>query len=229
MRKLFRVIPLTITLTLLIISLVLNLTSKTVIEEIKEETWKAIIPEKIRNQSEEAGNWFQDIMKSDKVKEFLDQYIDTDKIKDKIDKTKENVEKEVEKAFDEFVEEQEEKLNPKQKFALNTYRFITNAKMKGILMILIGVNILFIALALWSPVKWIKPTSWACALSGLSILLLTEWLRNTIESLIHVTTITYKALIQPGIVLLVGGIIIRFIYFVMASIIKANKDKKEED
>ena len=95
-------------------------------------------------------------------------------------------------------------------------------------MILIGVNILLIAIALWSPLKWIKPTSWAMALSGLSILLLTEWLRKTIESLIHVTTITYRALTVPGIVLLISGIIIRFIYFVVAAIIKANKKDKPE-
>ena len=229
MRKLFRVIPLTITLTLLIVSLVLNMTSKTIIQEIKEETWKAIIPESVRNKTEETGDWFQNIMNNESVKGFINQYIDTDKIKETIDDVKENATKEVEKAFDEFVEEQEEKLSPKQKFALNTYRFITNAKLKGILMILIGVNIVLIALALWSPIKWIKPTSWAMALSGLSILLLTEWLRKTIESLIHVTTITYHALIQPGLILLIGGIVIRFIYFVVACIIKANKKEKKKE
>ena len=234
MKKLFRVIPLTITLTLLIIALVFNLTSKTIMQEIKDETWKAIVPESLQKSDEKGSNWFQDIMNNESVKGFIDQYIDTDKIKETINDVKETAAEEIEKAVDEFIEEQEKKLSPGQRFALNMYRFITNAKMKGILMILIGINILLMALALWSFVKWIKPTSWALALSGLSILLLTEWLRNTIESLIHVTTITYRALTLPGIILLISGIVIRFIYFVIASIIKANKkekknEKKEED
>ena len=88
MRKAIRVVSLTFTLILLIIALVLNLTSKKVIDEIKEETWKAIIPESLRDKKESTSNWFQDVMNNDTVKNFVDQYIDTDKIKETIEDVK---------------------------------------------------------------------------------------------------------------------------------------------
>ena len=230
MKKLFKVIPLTITLSLLIIALLLNITAKQVTDEITGEIWKAIIPQSLIEQKDKTSSWFQDIMNNENVKGFIDKYIDSEevnKVKDKINETKEKAEQEVEKYVDEFIKEQEEKLSPEQRFALNTYRFITNAKLKGILIIAIIINILLIAFTEWSLFKWIKSASWAMAISGVAVLLFTEWLKSSIESLIHIT-VTLKMLTLPSVGLLLGGVIIRFIYFVIATIIKANKDKKEE-
>lgn len=230
MKKIFRLIPLTITLSLLIIALLLNITSKQVTDEITGEIWKAIIPQSLVEQKDKTSSWFQDIVNNENVKGFIDKYIDTEdmnKLKDKINETKERAQQEIETYVDEFIEEQEEKLSPGQKTALNVYRFITNAKLKGILIIAIIVNILLIAFTEFSLFKWIKSASWAMAISGLSVLLFTEWLKSSINSWIHIT-ITLKMLMIPSIALLVGGIIIRFIYFVVATIIKANKNKKEE-
>lgn len=229
MRKLFKVIPLTITLTILIMALLINITSKQVTEEITGEIWKAIIPESLQKTGKEGSNWFQDIMNNEEVKGFIDQYINTDKVKKTIEDMKETATKEVEKAFNEWMEEQEKKLSPGQRFSLNTFRFLTNAKLKGILIIAIIVNIILIAFTMWSFYEWIKPTSWAMALSGVAMLCLAEWLKSTIASLIKITTVTLNCWVYPAIILLVGGIIVRFIYFVIAKIISINHKGVKKD
>lgn len=231
MKKLFKVIPLTITLSLLIIALLLNVTSKQVTEEITGKIWEAIIPQSLVDQKEKTSNWFQGIMDNDNVKGFVDKYLDSEeinKIKDKVNDTKEKATQEIGKYVDDFMKEQEEKLSPEQKIMLNIYRFITNAKLKGILIIAIIINILLIAFAEWSLFKWIKSASWSMALAGLAVLLFTEWLKNSITKWIPIT-LELKMLVYPAIILLIGGIIIRFIYFIIALILKANKDEKETE
>ena len=78
MKKIFRLIPLTITLSLLIVALLLNITSKQVTDEITGEIWKAIIPQSLVEQKDKTSSWFQDIMNNENVKGFIDKYIDTE-------------------------------------------------------------------------------------------------------------------------------------------------------
>ena len=149
--KIIRLITLTITLTLLIIILILNLTSKAVTKEIITEIWNEIIPqEKVEKAKDnKVSKWFKDLSENDDVQNFLDKYLNSDevnKIKDKVTETKEQIQEELSNKVNEFIKEQEEKLSPSQKFALNTYRFITNAKLKGIIIIAIIINLLLIAI-----------------------------------------------------------------------------------
>lgn len=231
--KPIRIIFLTITLTLLIIALVFNLTSKSITSEIVNGIIESIIPketsEKVKNNS--ITKWFNDLKDNEDVQNFIDQYIGSDtisKAKEKINEVTEEVKKSVEETVDEFIKEQEEKLPTSQKIALNIFRFLTNAKLKGILLILIGVNVLLIALVEKSVFKWIKSAAWALSLSGISIILLTEWIKNSIYNIIKLT-LTFSVLTKPAIILLISGIIIRFVYLIISVIIKANKEEVEED
>lgn len=231
--KIIRLITLTITLTLLIIVLVLNVTSKAVTNEIITEIWNEIIPqetvEKVKDNK--VSKWFKDLSENDDVQNFLDKYLNSDevnKIKDKVTETKEQIQEELSKTVDNFIKEQEEKLSPSQKFVLNTYRFITNAKLKGLIIIAIIINLILIAIVEKSLFKWIKNLSCSLVLSGILIILLAGWIKNTIRSVIKIS-ITLGVLTRPGFILLISGIIIMFIYFVVSRIIKANKTSKEEE
>lgn len=228
-----RIVFLTITLTLLIIALVFNMTSNKITNEIVNGIIESIIPkettEKVKDNK--ITKWFNDLKENEDVQNFIDQYIGSDtisKAKDKINEVTEEVKKGIEETVDEFIKEQEDKLNPGQKIALNIFRFLTDAKLKGILMILIGLNILLIALAEASIFKWIKSACWAMALSGVSILLLIEWIKNSIYSLIKLK-VTFPFVTTPAIILLISGIVIRCIYLVISMIIKANKGDEENE
>ena len=228
-----RIVFLTITLTLLIIALVFNMTSNKITNEIVNGIIESIIPkeatEKVKDNK--ITKWFNDLKENEEFQNFLDQYIGSDtisKAKDKINEVTEEVKKGIEETVDEFIKEQEDKLNPGQKIALNIFRFLTDAKLKGILMILIGLNILLIALVEVSIYKWIKSACWAMALSGVSILLLKEWIKSSIYNIIKLT-LTLRALTDPAIVLLISGIIIRGIYLIISMIIKANKRGGKEN
>lgn len=228
-----RIVFLTITLTLLIIALVFNMTSNKITNEIVNGIIESIIPkettEKVKDNK--ITNWFNDLKENEDVQNFIDQYIGSDtisKAKDKINEVTEEVKKGIEETVDEFIKEQEDKLNPGQKIALNIFRFLTDAKLKGILMILIGLNILLIALVEASIFKWIKSTCWAMALSGVSILLLVEWIKNSIYSLIKLK-VTFPFVTTPAIILLISGIVIRCIYLIISMIIKANKGDEENE
>ena len=231
MRKIIRLIFLTITLTLLIIFLVLNLTSKQVTSEIMTEIWNSIIPqETVDNiKDNKITNWFNDLKNNEKVQNFMDKYLseDINKVKDKVNEVTDKAKKEVDKAVDEFLKEQEEKLSPSQKFALQVYRLVTDAKSKGVLMVLIVINILLIALAAKSIYKWICPTSISVALSGLSLLLLTEWVKTKIYSLIKIN-VTLSVLNKPAYILLISGVVVFFIYLVLTKILNVNKNSKED-
>lgn len=226
-----RIVFLTITLTLLIIALVFNMTSNKITNEIVNGIIESIIPkettEKVKDNK--ITKWFNNLKENEDVQNFIDQYIGSDtisKAKDKINEVTEEVKKGIEETVDEFIKEQEDKLNPGQKIALNIFRFLTDAKLKGILMILIGLNILLIALVEASIYKWIKSACWAMALSGVSILLLVEWIKNSIYSLIKLK-VTFPFVTTPAIILLISGIVIRCIYLVISMIIKANKGDDE--
>lgn len=226
-----RIVFLTITLTLLIIALVFNMTSNKITNEIVNGIIESIIPkettEKVKDNK--ITKWFNNLKENEDVQNFIDQYIGSDtisKAKDKINEVTEEVKKGIEETVDEFIKEQEDKLNPGQKIALNIFRFLTDAKLKGILMILIGLNILLIALVEASIFKWIKSACWAMALSGVSILLLVEWIKNSIYSLIKLK-VTFPFVTTPAIILLISGIVIRCIYLVISMIIKANKGDDE--
>ncbi len=234
MGKIIKLITLTITLTLLIIILILNITSKAVTNEIITGIWNKIIPQETVEKAKDnkVTNWFKDLSNNEEVQSFIDKYIDSEevnKIKDKINDTKEQVQEELSKKMNDFIKEQEEKLSPSQKFALNTYRFITNAKLKGIIIIAIIINLLLIAITKLSLYKWIKNLSYSLILSGLGIIFLAAWLKSKIYYIIKVS-VNLGVLSRPGYILLISGIIIIFIYFVTSIIIKSNKkDKEEED
>lgn len=228
-----RIVFLTITLTLLIIALVFNITSKSITNEIVNGIIENIIPtsttEKVKNNK--ITKWFNDLKENEDVQNFIDQYIGNDtisKAKEKLDEVTEEVKKGVEETIDEFIKEQEDKLNPGQKIALNIFRFLTDAKLKGILMILIGLNILLIALVEKSIFKWIKSACWAMSISGVSILLLIEWIKNSIYSLIKLK-VELPFVSTPAIILLISGIVIRCIYLIISMIIKANKGGEENE
>ena len=230
--RMIRLITLTITLTLLIIVLVLNITSKAVTNEIITEIWNEIIPqetvEKVKDNK--VSKWFKDLSENEEVENFFDKYLNSDevnKIKDQFSETKEQIQEELSKTVENFIKEQEEKLSPSQKFALNTYRFITNAKLKGLIIIAIIINLILIALVEKSFFKWIKNLSCSLVLSGILIILLAGWIKNTIRSVINIS-IRLGVLTRPGFILLISGIIIMFIYFTVSRIIKANKNNKEE-
>ena len=228
--KTFRSIFLTITLSCFIMMLVLNLASKSILKEVKEEFIKTMIPDNII--SEESSNWLKEHASSDKIKNFFNQYIDedlVDKVKDKMKKSTESMKKEIENITEEFIKEQEEKLSPKQKLCLNIYRFITNAKLKGILIIAIFINIILLCLTQKSIWKWIRFAGYACIISGDLLILLVEWVKNYFTTTFQIETITLYSVFQPAFFLLIGGIAGCFIYLIISKIVKMNQKEKDDE
>ena len=240
MMKKIHVITSTITLAILMILLVFSLFSKKALDEAMTETINSIIPDISLNEKDSNSNsWFQDIFENEEVKEFMKDYETSEefeKIKEKWNETKESskekfesAKKEYEEMFNQLIEEQEQYLSPEQQMLINIVKAITNVKIKWLLFVLIVINLVIIAFTEKSFHKWIKSLAWALFLSGIGVIVICYFVKKYLLSFIT-TTITLKALIDPAIMMIVAGVIIRILYLIAEIIIKINKkvDKEEK-
>lgn len=241
MRKIVDSISLIISLAVIIILLVLNLTAKQALNEIVVEAWKSIIPESITEKIEQGSNWLEKITNNETLKE----YIGEDTIENIKKGLKENTsdeestgglaeqwnstKEELSKYVDEYLQKQEQYLNPEQQMLINFVRLITTTKMKTILLIAMGIVILLMMINQKSIYKWIKNAAWSFILSGVGLFGICFYVKKVILSVINSANITLRVIQTPAFYLILAGIVVRFIYAVFEIIIKINKKNSKED
>lgn len=237
MRKKISVFSSTITLVILLFLLILNLNAKKVGNEIWNATWRSIIPEGLVSNDSETKEWFNTILSTGNSQEESENIIDAKSIekimKEFSEETKEKKDEftgEYMEKLSEFMEEKEKSMNQQQKQVLGVIRFLSNAKIKYILMILILMVLASIAVTLKSYHKWIPSLAWAMALSGIATIFLCELLKKYIFSYFKIE-VTLNVLIDSAQYLIMGGIIIRIMYLIIESIANINKkiDKEEKN
>ena len=258
MKKIFGTIVLTITLSLLIVLLALNITLKQMINGIVSSSWKTLI-----NVSEKKEGNFKDF-----IDEYVSEDIDTseigdlwnsfvgedgeissskiddiintnrDKIKemtgidisgDMIEDVEEAIKnKDLNKVIEAVMDSQEQRLSPSQRFWLNIAKWLITARMRGILIVCILINIVLLALVQFSFYKWIKPFAWASVISGVILLGLGYGVQAFLDSIKYVT-VSMGSTIHIGILLVVGGIVLRIIYLVVGIVLGNVKENKKEE
>ena len=258
MKKIFGTIVLTITLSLLIVLLALNITLKQMINGIVSSSWKTLI-----NVSEKKEGNFKDF-----IDEYVSEDIDTSeigdlwnsfvgedgeisssKIDDIINTNKEKIKemtgidisgdmiedveeaiknKDLNKVIEAVMDSQEQRLSPSQRFWLNVAKWLITARMRGILIVCIIINIILLALVQFSFYKWIKPFAWASVISGGLLLAIGYGVQSFLDSIKYVT-VSMGSTIHIGILLLIGGIVLRIGYLVVGIILGNMKENKKEE
>lgn len=237
MGKKISVISSTITLAILIFSLVLNMNASKVGSEILEATWKAIVPQGLVSEDININEWIEKYFGSNNSGEDTGNIIDIGQVKEMFEKFKETTGEKTEEAKEEYgglinkyLEDQEQNMSPTGQVALNIFRFLSNVKIKYILLLLIVLTICGIAFNENSYHKWIKNLAWAMAMSGVATIFLCEAIKKYIFNYMKLE-VTLNSLLDPAQYLILGAIIIRLLYLGIECVSNINKkvDKEEKD
>ena len=216
MGKIIKTLTATITLSILMILLVLTLSIKTVTKEIIDAAIKKYIPEETLQTVEEASDEISELLNNqellDKIKEKTGIEISKEKIEEKIEEGKADIEKKIEEEF--------KQRGKAEYFAWKFFQFLQNTKLKGILIILMGLEIIIIMLCQKSIFKWIKNACYSLVLSGGLLYGSGVWIRDYLQKAMETSEITLNAIISPALFLIVTGVIIYLIYCVIARIMK---------
>ena len=223
MRKKISVISSTITLTILVFLLVLTVNAKQVTSEIWEATWRSLIPEGLIQDDSEIKNVFSNLFGEDSSsKNILDN--------EEINKFIKKFSGETEETVEQFIDEQEQNMDPQQQMVINTFRFLSNVKIRYVLMILILLVVCSIAVMQNSYFKWTGSMACALTASGGLLIAFCELLKKYVFSYVRVE-VTLNSLLDPAQYLILGGILMGVLYFVVNAVININKkiDKEEKD
>lgn len=263
--KIFSRIILTITLSLLTVLLVLNITSGKIIDSIIKETWKTIIPSTIldneyidsakewvedkldKEEVTKIKDWIKNIKNSDEItktkdwinnnedyqelKKFFSETINDEelsKIKDKVLNSEEyktlknSISKDkIEELTNDFLDKQEKKMDFKERLVFRLFRFLANTKMKGLLIILIVLNIILLIINSWSLYKWLKNVFVSLIISGILLYSISLLINKTINSYIKIN-VSLDIINIPAVIMLISGFVLLFLYTLIIRMIKAN-------
>ena len=241
MKKAMDTISLIIDLAVVIILLVLSMTAKQALNEVVMESWKSMIPESVTETVEQGSSWFESLANNDIIKEYIGEDTLEELKKGLEEKTLDENSKEelleqwnskkeeLSNYIDEYVQKQEQYLNPEQQMLISFVRFVTTTKMRTILLIALAFTILLMMINQKSLYKWIKNAAWSLVLSGAGLLGICFYVKKFILSIFSGADVTLRVIQTPAFYLILAGIIIRFIYAVFEIIIKINKKNSEED
>ena len=222
---------LTITLSLLIVLLVLNLTAKKAVNEVITKNWQALIS---NNSDKEKNGFFDKFFNSEEMAKSKEKFMEAthyDELGEVMgDWT--GMQDVFDQYFNTFLEEQEKKLSPEQQNMIKVAKFVTKDGVKKYLMIFIAFNILLLVASTWSLYKWIKNVSISLILSGVSLMGLCEWIKNLINSVISSIEVNLHMITTPAIILITVGVLLLAAFFVFDTIKmidkKVDKEEKKE-
>ena len=212
---------LVIDLAIWIMFLVISLNSKQILNDIVIESVKSLLPESVTEKIGLGENWLEEIGNNEKVKKYING---ENGLSDKWDSTK----GEISEYVDEQIEAQEEKLDPKQQMIIKAIRLLTATVLKYFIIAAIVLTIILMIVSYSSFYKWIKGASWSLVISGLLLLLTCVYLEKILAAFISTDNISFRMIQTPAIYLIVGGVIIRFIYKVFEIISNINQKNNWE-
>ncbi len=221
-------IILTITLSILIVFLVLNMTAKQAVEEVITKNWQALIT---NNSDKEKNGFFDKLFNNEEMLKSKEKFMEAthyDELGEVMgDWT--GMQDVFDNFFDTILEEQEKQLSPEQQNMIRITKFVTKANAKKYLIIFIVFNILILAASTWSLYKWIKNVSISLILSGVALMGLCEWIKNLINSVISSVEINLHMITTPAIILITVGILLLAAFFVFDTIRMIDKKVEKEE
>ena len=149
-------------------------------------------------------------------KEITDQMIE--------DAVKEVEAQDKSKAFKQTIQNERQNLSTTERQVLKGYKTLISNTFKIIILCLILLDLLLIALIQKSFFKWIKSLGISLTISGIGIIIMSLVTKIIISKAVNMNSINTTSLLYPGIITMIIGIFIVFVYKIVENIIK----KKEE-
>lgn len=145
-------------------------------------------------------------------KEQLSEKIGVEITDEMIENAKDySTEQDTSSAIKQYINNQKNNMSDQEKNILKMYKVIASTKLRIVIIISIIITIILIALIQKSLTNWIKNTSIALVISGLSAIIMSLILKLLIEGIMK-TAIRTSTMMTIGIIVLIFGIIMYILY-----------------